>query len=99
MVKIAKNKNDNTQAIIKKEIDKILTDFKNRKPSILTGTIELYKSDYVAEAVRPALDEIIKAGYYVWEITGYFGRNCNYDTVYRITEVCLQPTPGCYRVK
>lgn len=108
MVKLAKNKNDNTKAIIKKEIDKILTDFKTRTPTTWAGGrtakgcadkwIELYKSDYVDEAIRPALDEIIKAGYYVWEITGCFGRNYAYDTVYRITEVRLKPTPGCFRV-
>jgi hypothetical protein len=108
MVKLTKNKNDNTKAIIKKEIDKILTDFKTRTPTTWAGGrtakgfadkwIELYKSDYADEAIRPALDEIIKAGYYVWEITGYFGRNCSYGTAYRITEVRLKPTPGCFRV-
>ena len=108
MVKLTKNKNDNTKAIVKKEIDKILLDFKHRPPTTWAGGktakgcadkwVELYKSDYVDAAIRPALDEIIKAGYYVWEITGCIGRNCAYDTVYRITEVCLKPTPGCFRV-
>ena len=73
MVKLAKNKNDKTKSIIKKAIDKILTDFKTRTPTTWAGGrtangcadkwIELYKSDYADEAIRPALDEIIKAGY------------------------------------
>ena len=108
MVKLTKNKNDNTKSIVKKEIGKILTHFKTRASTTWAGGktakgcadkwIELYRSDYVDAAIRPALDKIINAGYYVWKITGCFGRNCAFDTVYRITEVCMKPTPGCVRV-
>lgn len=109
MVKIPKNKNDNSKAIIKKEIDRILKNFSSRLNSdgwaggktpngCSAKWTELYASDYASDAIQPALEEIKKAGYYVWKIVGCFGRNCAYDTVYRITETCLKPTPGCSRV-
>lgn len=111
MVTIPRNTNDNTKERIEKEIDRILTDFKTRdythcahdytywvihKPAgCAEKWIELYKSDYADGAIAPALKAIKDAGYYVWKIVGWFGRNCALDTVYRITEVCLKPTPGC----
>ena len=105
MVKIPRNKKDNSKKLIEKEIDKILTDFKTRGYTYWVGHktakgcaekwIELYKSDYAGAAIAPALKAIKDAGYYVWELFGCFGRNCALDTVYRITEVRLKPTPGC----
>ena len=104
MVTIPRNTNDNTKELIEKEIDRILTDFKTRdytrwvirKPAGCADKwIELYKSDYAEGAIGPALKAIKDAGYYVWKIFGCFGRNFALDTVYRITEVRLKPTPGC----
>ena len=96
MVSIPINTNDNTKELIEKEIDRILTDFKTRYYTRCADKwIELYKSDYADGAIGPALKAIKDAGYYVWKIFGCVGRNCALDTVYRITEVRLKPTPGC----
>jgi hypothetical protein len=106
MVRIPHNNKDNSKAIIKREIDRILNHFTfrvnsegwtggNAPKGCSARWAELYASDYADEAIKPAMERIKKAGYYVWKITGCFGRNCAYDTVYRITETCLKPTPGC----
>ena len=105
MVKIPRNTKDNSKKLIEKEIEKILTDLKTRGYTYWAGHktakgcaekwIELYESDYADAAIAPALKAIKDAGYYVWKLFGCFGRNCALDTVYRITEVRLKPTPGC----
>ena len=108
MVSIPRNKKDKSSKILSAEIDRILTHFTARinkygwsgkAPSGCSEKwAELYASDYARDAITPALEQIKKAGYYVWKLVGCFGRGCKYDTVYRITETCLQPTPGCARV-
>jgi hypothetical protein len=108
MITIPKNKNDKSKSIIEREIDRIVTHFMARinksgwagkaLPGCSENWAELYASDYVRDAIAPALEQIKQAGYYVWKIVGCFGRNCAFDTVYRITETCLKPTPGCTRV-
>lgn len=105
MVSIPRNMNDNSEELLEKETDRILTDFKTRgytywaRHKTANGCaekwIELYKSDYADGAIGPALKAIKDAGYYVWKIVGWYGRRGSLDTVYRITEVRMKPTPGC----
>lgn len=107
MAKVIKNKADKTKKLHKAEVDRIVTQFNNRlvfnKQGWVGNTpagfadkwVELYKSDYNDEPLKEAIEQIKKAGYYVWKIYGCYGRNSALDTVYRITESRQKPTPGC----
>lgn len=107
MVKVIKNTADKTKKLHKAEVNKIVKQFNSRLLFNTKGWVgntpagcadkwvELYASDYNDEALKEAIGQIKKAGYYVWKIYGCYGRNCALDTVYRITESRLKPTPGC----
>ncbi len=107
MVKVIKNTADKTKKLHKAEVNKIVKQFNSRLVFNTKGWVgntpagcadkwvELYASDYNDEALKEAIGQIKKAGYYVWKIYGCYGRNCALDTVYRITESRLKPTPGC----
>lgn len=103
-VRIAKNNEDNTNSLIEEGINRILTDFNNGGSDTFwlnKGVIVLYRDDYrhyPSASLDQALDEIKSAGYYVWKIVGFFGRNFANDVVYRITKVNVKPTPGCTAV-